>query len=51
MVEINVEKPSNEKLKSLGVDKWSPWECEPSTFDWEYDEKETCYVLEGKVKG
>ena len=50
MAEIKVEKLSDEELKSLGVDKWSPWGCEPSTFDWEYGEKETCYVLEGKVK-
>ncbi len=50
MAEIKVEKLSDEELKSLGVDEWSSWECEPSTFDWEYDDKETCYVLEGKVK-
>jgi len=23
--------------------------CAPSTFDWHYDEKEVCYILEGKV--
>ncbi len=28
---------------------WSTWECEPSTFDWEYNEDETAYVFEGKV--
>lgn len=50
MTEVKVEKLSDEELKSLGVDEWSPWECESSTFDWEYDDKETCYVLEGKVK-
>ena len=50
MSEIKIERPSEEKLKSLGIEKWSPWECEPSTFDWEYDTDETCYVLEGRVK-
>lgn len=30
--------------------KWPIWEKEPSKFDWYYDEKETCYILEGKVK-
>ncbi|MEW5766640.1 MAG: cupin domain-containing protein [bacterium] len=50
MSEIKVEKPDQEKLKSLGVDHWSPWECEPSTFPWEYPADETAYVLEGKVK-
>lgn len=50
MLKIKVEKPTKEKLDSIGVSKWSPWECEPSTFDWEYDTDESAYVLEGKVK-
>lgn len=50
MSEIKIEKPTEEKLKSLNIDSWSPWECEPSTFDWQYDSNETAYVLEGKVK-
>ncbi len=29
---------------------WPLWEKEPSEFDWEYDDKETCYILEGKAK-
>ena len=29
---------------------WPIWKCEPSTFNWEYTEKETCLILEGKVK-
>lgn len=49
-LEIKVEKPSQEELKSLGVDNWSPWECNPESFDWEYSCDETAYVLEGKVK-
>lgn len=50
MSEIKIKKPSQEELKSMGTDRWSAWECEPSTFDWEYDSNETAYVLEGKVK-
>jgi len=50
MSEIKIEKPSEQKLKELGTDNWSPWECEPSTFDWSYDSNEDFYVLEGKVK-
>ena len=49
MSEIKKEKPSKEKLESLNIENWSPWECDPSVFDWEYDDKETCYILEGKV--
>lgn len=26
------------------------WGCPPSKFPWTYDAKETCYLLEGKVK-
>jgi uncharacterized protein len=46
---ITKEKPTPEMLKALKVDTWSPWECEPSTFDWSYDTDETAYVLEGQV--
>ena len=49
MAKIKVEKPTEEKLSSLGVDGWSEWECEVSTFDWEYSADETAYVLDGKV--
>jgi uncharacterized cupin superfamily protein len=48
--EIRKERPTPERLAELGVKGWSPWECEPSTFDWEYDDHETCYVLEGRVR-
>ncbi len=48
-MEIIVEKPTDEKLKQLDVSSWGIWECEPSTFEWHYDDRETCYLLEGKV--
>jgi len=50
MSDVKVKKPSEKELETLGVKSWSPWECEPSSFDWEYDDKETFYVLEGRVK-
>lgn len=50
MAKIRIEKATDEKLKQLDVKSWSPWECDPSTFDWEYDCDESAYVLEGKVK-
>lgn len=49
MAKISIEKPSPAQLRSLQVDTWSPWECEPSTFPWSYDTAETAYVLEGQV--
>jgi len=49
-MEIQVKKPTQEELDSLGIDSWSTWECEKSTFDWTYSDRETAYVFEGKVK-
>ncbi len=50
MTEIKIEKPSEERLKELGIDKWSLWGCEPSTFEWSYSSNEDCYILEGRAK-
>ena len=50
MGKVKLEKPTDERLKQLGVDKWNTWECDVKRFDWEYDEDETFYVLEGNVK-
>lgn len=49
MSSIEKERPDSKKLEELGIADWSPWECEPSSFPWEYDDRETAYVLEGRV--
>lgn len=46
---IVVEKPSPKKLDQLKVATWPIWTKEPSSFDWHYDENETCYFLDGDV--
>jgi uncharacterized cupin superfamily protein len=46
---ISIERPSDEKLLKLDVKTWPIWEKEASEFPWEYDEKETCFILEGEV--
>ena len=46
---IKIEKPLIDRLKALGVSDWPIWTKEPSTFDWHYDEEETCFFLEGEV--
>ena len=48
-LKISVEKPSQAKLKDLKVFSWDIWTKEVSSFDWQYDEKEACYFLEGEV--
>ncbi len=46
---ITVEIPDEKKIKELGARNWPIWTKEPSTFDWHYDDKETCLILEGEV--
>ena len=41
--------PDAARLEQLGVKAWPIWEKEVSEFPWHYDEKETCYLLEGDV--
>ena len=28
---------------------WPIWQCEPSTFDWIYEEEEHCFIIQGSV--
>ncbi|GMQ91760.1 MAG: cupin domain-containing protein [Gammaproteobacteria bacterium] len=41
--------PSPAKLDVMGVYDWPIWSKEASTFPWTYEQKETCYILEGEV--
>ncbi len=41
--------PTPQQLEELGVRQWPVWTKEVSTFDWTYDEAETCYFLAGDV--
>jgi len=45
-IEHNV---SPAKLDAMHVDSWATWNKEISTFDWTYDECETCYIFEGEA--
>jgi uncharacterized cupin superfamily protein len=50
MQQIRVEHAPNEtELTASGIKAWPIWEKEVSEFPWHYDEKETCYLLEGDV--
>lgn len=49
MGKVKVKKPTGEELKKLDVTNWPTWESEVQEFDWEYDDNETFYVLEGQV--
>lgn len=47
---IVVRKPSPQEIEKLGCRSWEIWTCEAKTFPWRYDERETCYILEGRVR-
>ena len=33
-----------------GIKSWPIWECEPSKFQWNYNDKEICLIIEGQAK-
>lgn len=45
--DVIVRKPSKEEIETCK--KWPVWSCQPSTFEWTYNEKETCLIIEGQV--
>lgn len=50
MSEILIEhNPAPAKLEVMGVFNWPIWEKEESVFPWSYDQRETCYLLEGEA--
>jgi len=47
-MKILVKKPNEKEKKEM--ESCSIWEKEISEFPWEYDEKETCFIIDGKVE-
>ena len=47
---IEIRKLSEGELEAMDVFSWPVWEKEVSTFDWHYDETESCYILKGRVR-
>ena len=46
-MEVEVRKPTDREIAAM---KTKPvWTCEVSEFEWHYDEKETCLIIEGAV--
>ena len=47
---ISVTSPCPEStVNELGITNWPIWTCEESSFDWTYNDKEPCLLLEGEV--
>ncbi|MEM4267921.1 MAG: cupin domain-containing protein [Candidatus Woesearchaeota archaeon] len=47
-MEVTVRKPTAKETEQ--AKSWPVWEKEPSSFEWFYDSKETCLILEGSAK-
>ena len=43
-----IRKPTEEEKTQAST--WPIWEKEVSQFPWEYDTKETCLIIDGKIK-
>lgn len=46
---IVIKDPTKETLQQQGVFDWPVWAHEAAVFPWTYDERETCFFLEGDV--
>jgi uncharacterized protein len=49
MSSVIIEKLSKEEQEKRGIPGWPIWTKEVSTFDWFYDTREQCQILEGEV--
>jgi len=38
-MKIRIERLQESELQARRIDHWPIWECEPSTFDWHYDQQ------------
>jgi len=49
-MKIEISAVSENEISKQGVFSWPIWSCEVSEFDWEYDQQESCLLLEGEVE-
>ena len=45
--DVSIQKPTDDEIAKCK--SWPIWTCEPSRFDWDYTQTETCLILEGSV--
>ena len=49
-MKIFIESPcSASTIIKYGIKNWPIWECKPSNFNWFYEEKEICLLIEGEA--
>ena len=44
---MKIEVIKNKNL--VDFEDWPVWTCEKSKFNWEYDQEEHCFIIEGSV--
>ena len=49
-MKIEISAISENEISKRGIFSWPIWSCEVSEFDWEYDQQESCLLLEGEVE-
>lgn len=49
-MKIKIIKPENQNINRQEILSWPIWTCDISEFDWFYDDKECCLLLEGEVE-
>lgn len=45
---VNIRRLTDDENLKLGISEWPIWEKEISRFDWTYDQKEECYIIDGE---
>jgi uncharacterized protein len=48
-MKVEARKPTKAEADRVKAEKWGIWEKEISEFPYEYDEKETCLIIDGEV--
>ena len=49
-MKIEIKPMTMEQAEKDGITSWPIWTCGVSEFDWEYSDRESCFLLEGQVK-
>ena len=47
---IEILKLEDSTVSKQDILSWPIWTCEISEFNWEYGERESCYLLDGEVR-
>jgi uncharacterized protein len=49
MTEITIRKPGETEIEERKIRTWPIWTKEVSRFDWYYESREECLILEGDI--